>query len=92
MPPRKQKHKPTVDPYVVHDNVNSPAHYKGAKGMEVIDVIENFGLGFRIGNAVKYLLRAGKKGAYGEQLLKARWYIERELLKYHILSRPVKKK
>lgn len=43
--------------------VNSPSHYEWcAKGMEVIDVIEGFGLGFNLGNVVKYVLRAGKKG------------------------------
>ena len=63
------------------DPINSPAHYKRG-GMESIDVIEAFDLGFCLGNAVKYILRAGHKGGpekRAEDLAKAKWYIEREL-------------
>lgn len=55
-----------------------PSHYK-AGGLEAIDVIEAFGLNFRLGNAIKYILRAGRKGAIVEDLKKARWYINREI-------------
>jgi hypothetical protein len=41
--------------------VEHPAHYQGP--VEVIDVIEGFGLGFALGNVVKYVLRAERKGA-----------------------------
>lgn len=58
--------------------VNHPAHYTSG-GMEAIDVIESFDLGFSLGNAVKYILRAGRKGDRLEDLKKARWYIEREI-------------
>ena len=58
--------------------VNHPAHYK-AGGMEAIDVIEAFGLGFCLGNTVKYVLRAGRKGDAVEDLEKARWYLDREI-------------
>lgn len=58
--------------------VDHPTHYLSG-GMEAIDVIEAFDLGFRLGNAVKYLLRAGRKGEAAEDLKKARWYIEREI-------------
>jgi hypothetical protein len=58
--------------------VNHPDHYRG-NGIEVIDVIEGFGLGFNLGNAVKYILRAGKKEDECQDLRKALWYIEREL-------------
>lgn len=61
------------------DMVNHPPHYKSASGLETIDVIEAFGLNFRLGNTVKYILRAGKKGDRLEDLLKARWYLEREM-------------
>jgi hypothetical protein len=47
--------------------------------MEAIDVIEAFSLGFRLGNAVKYILRAGRKGEAVEDLKKARWYLDREI-------------
>jgi hypothetical protein len=59
------------------DPIN-PDHYR-ANGMEAIDVIEAFGLGFHCGNAVKYILRAGRKGEAVEDLRKARWYIDREI-------------
>lgn len=52
------------------DNINHPAHYKG-KGLESIQVIEAFDLGFHLGNAIKYILRAGKKGDRKEDLQKA---------------------
>lgn len=42
------------------DNINHPQHHQ-SNGMEVIDVIEAFGLGFHLGNATKYILRAGRK-------------------------------
>jgi hypothetical protein len=62
--------------------VEHPAHYR-AKNIEAIDVIEEFELGFRLGNVVKYVLRAGKKGSAKEDLEKARWYLEREISKTH---------
>lgn len=61
------------------DPVNHPPHYKAPNGLEAIDVIEGFGLGFHRGNAVKYLLRAGRKGDAAQDLRKARWYVQREL-------------
>lgn len=60
------------------DNVNHPMHYQG-KGLESIEVIEAFELNFCLGNAIKYILRAGKKGDKGEDLKKAIWYINREI-------------
>ena len=59
--------------------VDHPAHYRADTGIEVIDVIEAWGLGFSLGNAVKYIARAGLKGDAVEDLEKARWYIEREI-------------
>lgn len=61
------------------DMVNHPQHYQAKNGLESIDVIEGFGLGFCLGNAVKYILRAGKKNNREEDLEKAIWYISREL-------------
>ena len=61
-----------------HHNVNHPSHYQG-KGLECIQVIEAFNLGFNLGNAVKYILRAGKKGMRAEDIEKAIWYLNREL-------------
>jgi hypothetical protein len=62
------------------DNVNHPAHYGGADNhYEAIKVIEAWGLGFCLGNTVKYISRAGKKGARLEDLKKAAWYLAREI-------------
>jgi hypothetical protein len=43
-----------------HDPVNHPSHYTDGK-IEVIDFIEDKNLGFHLGNAIKYICRAGKK-------------------------------
>ena len=70
------------------DIINHPPHYKGSNGVETIEVIEGFDLDFHLGNAVKYILRCGKKSddtssvtirvaAKIEDLKKARWYIDR---------------
>jgi len=65
------------------DMVNSPPHYT-AGGVETIDFIEAKGLNYNLGNAVKYITRAGLKGDRVEDLKKAKWYIEREILSSHI--------
>lgn len=63
------------------DSINHPQHYKG-KGLEVIEVIEAFELDFHRGNAVKYILRAGKKTEdMKEDIQKAIWYLNRFLEK-----------
>lgn len=61
-----------------HDPVNHPAHYTWLpNGLEVIDVTENFN--FNLGNTIKYVMRAGRKGNAVEDLMKARWYVDREI-------------
>ena len=67
----------------VDDVVNHPAHYTDGK-FETIDAIESWRLGYHLGNAVKYISRAGKKSKDTEleDLRKARWYIKR-YLDYH---------
>jgi hypothetical protein len=60
------------------DMVNNPAHYKDG-GIETIDFIEAKNLDFHLGNCVKYISRAGKKGDALEDLKKARWYLERKI-------------
>ena len=60
------------------DPIN-PAHYQGAGGMQVIDFIEAFDLGFCLGNTAKYISRAGRKGDAVEDLRKAAWYLAREI-------------
>jgi hypothetical protein len=65
-----------------HDPVTNPAHYTDG-GVETIDFIEAKGLGYHLGNAVKYISRAGKKGTNAglEDLKKAQWYITRAIEK-----------
>jgi len=64
------------------DNVNHPQHYGGKDNpYEVIKVVEAWELNFNLGNTVKYIGRAGKKGSYLEDLKKAAWYLNREIEK-----------
>lgn len=67
----------------VNDVVNHPSHYTDGK-IETIEAIESWRLGYHLGNAVKYISRAGKKSKDTEleDLRKARWYIKR-YLDYH---------
>ena len=67
-----------------NDMVSHPPHYTSgpvhsACGLpiECIDVVEH--MGFRVGNVVKYLWRAGKKGSALEDARKAQWYLTREI-------------
>lgn len=64
------------------DAVNHPSHYTHGK-FEVIDVIEDWQLGFNDGNAVKYIGRHRHKANPKEDLKKALWYIARELTVFH---------
>jgi hypothetical protein len=62
--------------------VNHPAHYGGAENpYEAIKVINAWSLGFALGNAVKYISRAGKKDPEKlvEDLRKAAWYLNHEI-------------
>ncbi len=62
----------------IPDNVNHPAHYTFGS-IEVIDAIEGLLLPYHLGNAVKYIARAGRKDPTKteEDLRKAIWYINR---------------
>ena len=64
---------------MTHDPVNHPKHYtEHPSGVECIQVTEH--MNFCLGNAVKYIWRAGlKSDDPAEDLRKARWYIDREL-------------
>lgn len=62
------------------EEVNHPAHYGGENNpYEAIKVIEAWGLGFNLGNTVKYISRAEKKGSALKDLEKAVWYLNREI-------------
>lgn len=60
------------------DTINHPPHYTSdPSGVECITVVEH--RTFNVGNAMKYLWRAGLKGAAIDDLRKARWYVDREI-------------
>ena len=63
------------------EQVNHPSHYGGADDpYEVIKVIEAWELDFQLGNAVKYIARAGRKTRQPlVDLRKARWYLDRKI-------------
>lgn len=70
----------TRDTEKTPEAVNHPAHYGGQDNpYEVIKVITNWSLGFCLGNTIKYIARAGKKGSALEDLKKARWYLDHEI-------------
>ena len=62
----------------MNDSVNHPSHYTDGE-IEVIEYIEDKRFGYHLGNAVKYISRAGKKDPQKEieDLEKAIWYIRR---------------
>lgn len=62
------------------DPVNHPDHYK-IGGIETIDFIEAKQLSYNLGNVIKYITRSEHKGNYEQDLLKARWYLNREIAK-----------
>lgn len=66
------------------EEVDHPAHYGGAENVyEAIRVIDAWELGFSLGNAVKYIARAGKKDPRTKltDLKKAAWYLNHEIEK-----------
>jgi hypothetical protein len=71
------------------DEVNHPAHYNShPSGVECITVTEH--MNFCLGNAMKYIWRAGLKGESAknlEDLRKAAWYINREIERLEILQK-----
>ena len=61
-----------------NDLVNHPAHYtKHPSGVECIQITEH--MNFCLGNAMKYIWRAGLKGDARQDLEKAKWYLDREI-------------
>jgi len=60
--------------------VDHPTHYGGETNpYEAIKVIEAWGVGFNLGNTLKYISRAGKKDFIIQDLEKAAWYLNREI-------------
>lgn len=70
---------------MIKEVINHPQHYGGKDNQyEAIKVIEAWNLGFSLGNAIKYISRAGKKNNAIEDLKKAKWYLEHEIEKLEI--------
>jgi len=64
----------------MENKVNHPSHYGGKDNpFEPIKIIEHYDLNFMLGNTIKYVLRAGKKGDKLVDLEKALWYLQREV-------------
>jgi len=60
------------------EKVNHPPHYTShPSGIECITIVEH--MNFCLGNAIKYIWRAGLKGSAVEDLEKARFYVDREI-------------
>lgn len=68
---------------IINNTVDHPSHYTDGK-IEVIDFIEDKHMNYHLGNAIKYISRAGKKNPdkYAEDLQKAIWYLNREISRY----------
>jgi hypothetical protein len=79
----KEKELPAgmrFEPFKPDTLVNHPAHYNMGR-IEVIDAIDEWGLGFNDGNAVKYIARAKHKGTEIQDIEKAIWYLNHHLQK-----------
>lgn len=70
-------------PEISYESVNNPSHYLGKNGIYADDMIDAFGFGegFRLGNAIKYIIRAGKKPGESaiQDLEKAKNYIQKQI-------------
>ena len=74
------------------EKINHPKHYnEHPSKVECIDIVEHFN--FNLGNAIKYIWRAGLKSEnLIEDLKKAIWYLNREIEKIEKFSKNLKKK
>lgn len=71
---------PALAKYVANNQVSHPPHYGGADDpYEAIKVIHAWGLGFDLGNVLKYIRRADLKGTPIQDLEKAKFYLEDEI-------------
>lgn len=67
------------DKVELFDIVVNPAHYTEGRSFEPVDVIEDWNLDYQMGNALKYISRAGRKGSLIADLQKAIFYLERRI-------------
>lgn len=80
------KEQTSVPRRYAEEAVHSPKHYQLANGVEVIDIIEAVVSTYddpvaaaRMTNVIKYVLRAGNKDDFKQDLSKARWYLDRQI-------------
>ncbi|NRA89558.1 MAG: DUF3310 domain-containing protein [Simkaniaceae bacterium] len=59
-----------------NDSIQHPSHYVGERVIEPSKVIKAWQLNYHLGNVLKYISRAGRKGDEAEDLHKAIWYLE----------------
>lgn len=65
----------------MNDIISNPSHYTEGRTYEPRKVIEDWDLDFYLGNALKYISRAGRKNDAIEDLQKAKQYIDFEIEK-----------
>ena len=63
---------------MAHSNTTGPAYYRRGN-IQVWDFIRDQQLNFHLGNAIKYICRAGHKSSKAEDLRKAIHYLQNEL-------------
>jgi hypothetical protein len=71
-----------------NDIISRPAHYIEGRAIEPISVIEEFGLCHHLACVVKYIARAGRKTSLLNDLRKAEWYLDREIMRCHSITGP----
>lgn len=79
--PTTRQHAPQPSGVSQFDDVANPSHYVEGRAIEPIDAIEDWQLGYHLGQVVKYVSRAGRKQTGGRMhdLKKAAWYLAREI-------------
>lgn len=63
----------------IFDPVQNPSHYTEGRVYEPVKVIEDWGLDYHLGTALKYISRAGRKSSFVEDIQKAIFYLERRV-------------
>ena len=72
---------------MANSNTTGPNYYKRGS-IEVWDFVRDQGLNFHLGNAIKYICRAGYKDSKVEDLTKAIHYLQNELENEILYQRP----
>lgn len=63
----------------MHEEISSPSHYIEGRKYEPLDVINDWGINYNLGNVIKYISRAGRKEDYLTDLKKAHYYLTYEI-------------